>query len=214
MRIIGIDEVGRGPLAGPVLVCALSVKQRAKSKWQRVGEMLGVKLKDSKKLSPSQREAWCAWIKNQDDIYFAIARVQPKTIDRINIREATNLAATRALGRVGKLISLEVSKLTRIKVLLDGGIYINKGTLKTLLAIGYTLNPKTIIGGDDTIPAIQLASIVAKVTRDNYMKKLHKKFPQYGFDVHKGYGTRMHYRALKKYGRSPEHRKSFLKNIW
>lgn len=202
--VIGIDEVGRGPLAGPVVVCALAI--RGQVRRNRLRGIVGMPLRDSKKLSEKQREAWCAWIKTQSNIMYALARVYPKTIDRINISASANLAATRACMRLCRKLKVE----SKTKVLLDGGLYLR---LKTLVASGYTLNPKTVVRGDELHLPIMLASIVAKVVRDQYMQKLHKQFPEYEFAAHKGYGTRAHYHALKKHGASLAHRKSFLKNF-
>lgn len=225
--IIGIDEVGRGSLAGPLVVAALAaprelkiknaefrIKQKSRnSKFLILNSKLA-KLRDSKKLSPKQREIWFQYIKESQKskvkgqrLCYAVASVSPKVIDRINVSNAANLAATRAFQKLVNTYTI-VRLLTKnsIRIFLDGGLYLNK---KILLASGYTLNPKTIIRGDEKIPAIALASIVAKVTRDRMMRKLHKKYPKYGFDRHKGYGTKQHIKAIKKFSLSPIHRKSF-----
>lgn len=214
--IIGIDEVGRGSLAGPVVVAALAApaKFRIKntelriknkpenSKFLILNSKLA-KIRDSKKLSPRQREIWFKYIKNESTLHVAVAAVSPKIIDKINISNAANLAAIRALK---KLANSHWGLATRAKIFLDGGLYLNK---KNLVANSYTLNPKTIIKGDEKIPAISLASIVAKVSRDRLMKKLRKKYPRYDFIHNVGYGTKKHIKAIKKYGLSPIHRKSF-----
>lgn len=197
---IGIDEVGRGPLAGPVVVCALALSQKIKKTKNHPP------LRDSKKLSARQREEWSRIIQADKRIKYALARVYPKTIDRINISKAANLAATRACLRLCRKLKAS----DRTNVLLDGGLYLQS---KTLVARDYTLNPRTIVRGDEKHLPIMLASIVAKVSRDRYMQKLHKKFPQYGFDMHKGYGTGAHYRALRRYGSCIIHRKSFVGNL-
>lgn len=204
--IVGIDEVGRGPLAGPVVVCALSLP---------VGFRFGVKnipceLRDSKKLSELQREAWYKWIKNHSRIKFAVARVYPRGIEQLNISQAANLAATKACARViarSSPIGERRGNLT-FKIFLDGGLFLN-----SLKSNSYKLIPRTIIKGDEKITAIKLASIVAKVTRDRFMAKLHKKYPQYGFDRHKGYGTAAHLTAIKEFGPSEVHRATFLKKF-
>lgn len=201
---IGIDEVGRGALAGPVTVAALALPNKFKTKNLK----LKAKLKDSKKLTPEQREVWFDFIKQQK-IPCAIADVSPKIIDKINISNAANTAATKAFQKLlnnNAVASLFSKRKTIINVFLDGGLYLNK---KIPVAIGYTLNPKTIIRGDEKIPAISLASIVAKITRDRYMKKLHKKYPRYDFVHNVGYGVKKHIKAIKKFGHSPVHRKSF-----
>jgi ribonuclease HII len=207
--IIGIDEVGRGPLAGPIVVCALALK----ACWKRSKHL--PPLRDSKKLTVAQREQWYNWIKKHTRIKFALARVYSRGIERLNISQAANKAATRAFEKligIGSTdspdnYSLSLSK-GNLKIFLDGGLYLN-----SLKAISYKLIPKTIIKGDEKINAIKLASIVAKVTRDRFMDKLHKKYPVYGFDRHKGYATRIHIAALKKFGPSIVHRATFLKNL-
>lgn len=202
--IIGIDEVGRGALAGPVTVAAVAAT--TKLRIQSASRRIKLKLKDSKKLSPKQREIWFDFIKKQK-IPYAIASVSPKIIDKINIFNAANLAATRAFK---KLANSHWGLATRVKIYLDGGLYINR---KTLLASGYILNSKTIIKGDEKIPAISLASIAAKVSRDRYMKNLHKKYPRYDFIYNVGYGTKKHIRAIKKYGLSSIHRRTFCDKL-
>ena len=198
--IIGIDEVGRGPLAGPVTVAAIAATANFQKNFK-------VKLKDSKKLSPKQREKWFKFVK-ENKIPFAIANVWPKTIDKINISQAANLAATRCIIK----LTTNNQRLTikNCKIFLDGGLYLNLQPT-TNNQRQNKIKAKTIIRGDEKIPAIALASIVAKVHRDTLMKRLHKKYPQYGFDKHKGYGTKLHYKMLKKYGISEIHRKSFCK---
>lgn len=216
--IIGIDEVGRGSLAGPVTVVALALPLKLNIKNQILkiprNKKFSLKLRDSKKLSPSQREIWFNIIKKQPEIFYATANVSPKVIDKINISQAANLAATRALKA---LIKNEPSgdsptaktglRIKNCRIFLDGGLKINKDIADSLAASGHKL--KTIIRGDEKISAISLASIAAKVVRDRYMKKIHKKHPRYDFINNVGYGTAKHIKALKKFGRSPIHRKSF-----
>jgi ribonuclease HII len=213
--IIGIDEVGRGPLAGPVVVAAVALSQ------SRINRKLNSRifanknsrtirdlpLRDSKKLSPKQREIWFEYIKKHPKIFYAVAKISPQKIDKINISKAANLAATNAFKRLIKNSGL---KIKNCKIFLDGGLYLN---IKMLLAIGYWLKPKTVIKGDEKIPAIMLASIIAKIHRDRLMKKFHKKYPKYGFDRHKGYGTKDHFKAVKANGFSKIHRLTFLKKI-
>ncbi|MEK7163030.1 MAG: ribonuclease HII [Patescibacteria group bacterium] len=202
--IIGIDEVGRGPLAGPVTVAAVAVTVNSKFRIKNAK----LKLKDSKKLLPKQREEWFYFIKQQK-ISFAIASVSPKIIDKINISNAANLAATRAVKKL--LISNQQLIINSCKIFLDGGLYLNKNirVYPLLKKFNPFLSASTIIKGDEKIPAISLASIVAKVARDRMMMNIHKKYPRYGFDKHKGYGTKQHIKMIKKYGLSPIHRKSF-----
>ena len=208
--VIGIDEVGRGPLAGPVTVAAVALplkfkiinhRPKTKSKNQKL-----LPLRDSKKLSAKQREEWMRWIRGQRKeesgkqlIFYATAGVYPKVIDRINITQAANLAASRALEKLVGMLDVR----SEMKILMDGGLYINHPTSH--------ISPRTIIKGDEKYNCIKLASIIAKVKRDRIMKRNHKKFPQYGFDEHVGYGTKKHIAALKKHGPCSIHRRSFLK---
>ena len=191
--IIGIDEVGRGCLAGPVVVAAVLLQ----SGWKP-----GEKLKDSKKLTALRREKWFRNVKD-GGIPYAISRVSPAVIDRINISKAANRGAARSLD---KLIT-RFGVLNRgVKVYLDGGLYI--GGKKAQELQGW--DAKTVIKGDEKINAVKLASIMAKVTRDRYMVKLDKVDPRYGFAAHKGYGTRRHRALIRKYGPSASHRLTFL----
>ena len=195
--VIGIDEVGRGPLAGPVVVCAAAIPEG----WRiRIMNYELGKLKDSKQLTSRQREDWFKYFKKQPKISYAIARVSPKVIDRINISAAANLAAWRAYGR---LIRKSKIKSKNVGVFLDGGLFLKEK--------GFYPGAKTIIKGDQKIPAVSIASIIAKVYRDRLMDKMAKKGPGYGFEVHKGYCTKKHYSALKKLGPSSIHRLTFLK---
>ncbi len=187
---VGIDEVGRGPIAGPVTVCALVLQERAPQ------FCLGVK--DSKKLSATKREKWFEVIKEKQKegvLNFAVLSLSEKTIDKIGISACIKQCLTKALEK------LELNPAECL-VLLDGGLK---------APVEYT--QETIIKGDEKEAAIALASIVAKVTRDIYMEKLGEKYPAYGFEVHKGYGTKGHYEAIKKGGISSIHRKSFLKSL-
>lgn len=186
--IIGIDEAGRGPLAGHVVVAGIKISVKRKTKSEKL--LWGIK--DSKKLTPQKREEWFFILTKHPKIEWAVARVSPKVIDRINISKAANLAARRVYKKLssgGKRI---------IPALLDGGLHLSKNAPF-----------KTIIKGDEKIPVIGAASIIAKVTRDRLMLRLHKKHPQYGFNIHKGYPTRKHKEMIRKFGLSPVHRRTF-----
>ncbi|MDD5547540.1 MAG: ribonuclease HII [Candidatus Pacebacteria bacterium] len=189
--IIGIDEVGRGPLAGPVAVCALALPEGLKIK--KTG------LKDSKKLSAKQREEWLEYIKKCPQIFYAVSRVYPNIIDKINISQAANLAANRSLEKLFGTYKLNYKKC---RVLLDGGLFVSE-----------KYKARTIIKGDEKITAIKLASIAAKVDRDGLLEKYAEKFKKYGFDMHKGYGTKHHIKIIKKHGPLKIHRLTFLKNL-
>ena len=193
--IVGIDEVGRGALAGPVVVAAAALPLGQTVRNRGLGT-----LKDSKKLTARQREAWAGYFYGSTDgggfrVPFALARVYPRQIEKRNISKAANLAAKRAFVR------LAASKNIK-KVFLDGGLFIGNGSPPRYA--------KTIVKGDLKIAAIKIASIIAKVHRDRLMRRLAKKYPRYGLEVHKGYGTQAHRRAIKKYGPCPAHRLTFL----
>ncbi|NCN94747.1 ribonuclease HII [Candidatus Wolfebacteria bacterium] len=203
--IIGIDEVGRGALAGNVTVAAVLLPRKSQipnpklqtnSKFKILNSKL--KLRDSKKLTPKQREIWFEYLKNELRLPYAVASVSPKIIDKINISKAANLAAGKAFSLLIKNSGLRIKNC---EVFLDGGLYIQN------------LKFKIIIRGDEKIPAISLASIIAKVSRDRQMINLHKKYPKYGFEKHKGYGTKKHFKAIRKHGPSKIHRLTFLKKM-
>ena len=203
--IIGIDEVGRGPLAGPVVVCAVAIPRSLRPS----SILKHVPLRDSKKLTALQRVAWTTSIISDPRILHSIASASPAIVDRINITQAANRSATRALSSL--LSSLPpFERPTTLHVYLDGGLHINAIAIFDPHLI---LRVETIIKGDETIPAISLASIVAKQHRDALMRRAHKKYPLYGFDRHAGYGTKKHIGAIRENGHSPLHRKSFLKKF-
>jgi ribonuclease HII len=198
--LIGIDEVGRGALAGPVVVAAAMVTHGIVFDVANLGT-----LKDSKKLSAKQRGAWLGYFKKHPDIAFAVARVYPRAIEKMNISAAANLAALRAYK---KLISKGGKKArTGSSVLLDGGLYLSSKKWQAENAP----SAKTIVKADEKFIAVRIASIVAKVHRDDFMRKLTKKYPKYGFEVHKGYGTAVHRAAIERHGPSDVHRLTFLK---
>ena len=189
--LIGVDEVGRGPLAGPVTVCA------GKSGSLPFGTG---PVRDSKALSAKQREVKLKEFKNlrgQGSLEWRIASVSARVIDERGIVSAVHLAIVRALRA---LVSQHQMLPSRCEVLLDGGLRAPRE---------YT-NQRTIIRGDATVPIIAAASIIAKVHRDRLMIRLAARHPSWGFDKHKGYGTRLHYSRIKKHGLSHIHRRSFL----
>lgn len=197
MHIVGIDEAGRGSLAGPVVVAAVVIPKRFYPQSRKLPI-----LKDSKRLSPRQRNLWFEYIKNHPNIFYETARVYQRQIEQQNITNSANLAASRLFKRIEKNSYIRTG---RYSILLDGGLYINKTNRK--------IKTRTIIRGDEKITAIKLASIVAKVTRDKYMIKLNIKYPIYGFNIHKGYGTDLHRRMIKKYGPSEVHRLTFVDKL-
>ena len=197
--MIGIDEVGRGALAGPVVVAAALVRCGGRPALSAHRAPPGIPLRDSKKLSPGQRAAWVAYFKNHPDLDVAVARVHPRSIERMNVSRAANLAAARAF----RMLAVRHPEIVRsCSVFLDGGLFL--GNSRPIFPAA------TIIKGDEKFPAIAMASIVAKVARDRFMGRLARRYPEYGFDAHKGYGTAKHYAALRKHGPSIFHRKTFL----
>lgn len=196
---IGIDEVGRGPLAGPVFVAALALPPSFKNLFtDHYPLSTPSPLRDSKKLTAAERNAWCAWIKAHKTIRYEVAKCAPKTIDRVNITQAANRAAQAAYDRLMKRIG---PKRTG-KVLLDYGIRLKP-----------EISQEMIVKGDEKVPAIALASIVAKVARDAYMEQAGKRFPRYGFEENKGYGTKQHIEALRQSGPCTEHRLTFIRKL-
>ncbi|MFA6404968.1 MAG: ribonuclease HII [Candidatus Paceibacterota bacterium] len=191
-EIIGIDEVGRGPLAGPVAVGAFAVKSKAVLR-----RFKGVK--DSKQLSEKQREKWMSMIDSDRPLLYdyVVSLVDAKTIDRVGIVKAIQMAINSCLRKLEK----RGFATFHSKILLDG----------SLKAPTKFKDQKTIIRGDAKEAIIALASICAKVKRDRHMKRISKKYTEYGLEIHKGYGTKSHYMALKKYGPCKEHRLTFLK---
>lgn len=180
--IVGIDEAGRGPLAGPITFGFVMCPKHLHSKIFK-------NIRDSKKLSPARREEWFNFLKTHPKLAFGTASVGAKMIDQKGLSYANQLCIRRLTKKFGAIPSL---------VLLDGG-----------LKAPAELRQKTIIKGDEKIPVIAAASIIAKVTRDRKMIRLAKKFPEYGFEIHKGYGTKMHLARLAKHGPSAIHRKTF-----
>jgi ribonuclease HII len=184
--IIGVDEAGRGPLAGPVVAAAV---------WLKDFEF-NHRVDDSKKLTPAKRKDAFFEIKSKS--LYAIAAVSHIKIDRINILQATILAMQKAVAELAK--QLQPRELRRAFVLIDGN-------LRLKLDLPY----QSIVGGDGKSLSIAAASILAKVRRDQIMDAYHKIYPQYGFIKHKGYATQLHRDVLKVKGPIAIHRKSFLK---
>lgn len=180
--ICGIDEVGRGPLAGPVTACAVILDPKKEILY----------LNDSKKLSEKKREELYEEIMEKA-VSVAIGEADWKRIDEINILQADYEAMRKAIETLSP----------QPKLLLNDAVTIP----------GVSIEQVPIVHGDALSASIAAASIVAKVTRDRKMAEYDKEFPEYGFASNKGYGTKEHIAALKKYGPSPIHRKSFLKNL-
>jgi len=185
-KVAGVDEVGRGPLAGPVVACAVLINRRRLNLHR---SRFGLnQIKDSKKLTPQKREELYKILVNHPDIEWGIGQVSEKLIDRINILEATKLAMKKAVQKLKKPSFL----------ILDGKIALS---LKT--------PQKSIVRADEKVFSCSCASVIAKVYRDRLMQKCDQKYPLYGFAQHKGYPTELHRKMLKKHGVSKIHRKSF-----
>jgi len=181
--ICGVDEAGRGPLAGPVCAAAVILPAHL--------ELPG--LTDSKKLTDKRRRELFPLIKEQA-VAYGIGLASEQEIDEINILQATFLAMERALAQLSVRPDLALIDGNREK---DFGIPV-----------------KTVVKGDSLSANIAAASILAKVTRDDMMLEIAKKYPEYGFEIHKGYGTKAHYEALRAHGASPVHRNTFLRKFY
>ena len=190
--VLGVDEVGRGPLCGPVVTacCVLDPSD----------ELLF--LNDSKKLSEKKREILSDEIKERA-ICYAFSQSSPETIDDINILQATKLAMKAAIKSCENELRERFGSGIRLMVLIDGNQSIE----------GLSLPQRTIIKGDGSSVSIAAASILAKVERDHMMLRYDSLYPEYGLAKNKGYGTREHMAAIMKYGPSPIHRRSFIGNI-
>lgn len=189
--VVGIDEAGRGALAGPVVAAAVmfdnSINQNRFNYFRDI--------KDSKQLSPESRERLYKLIISQAEIKWGIGKVSEKIIDKINIKNAAELAMERALKNLEK-------KVGRVNFLLVDGKYLANRYLKER-------NHKLIIRGDEKVFSCAAASILAKVTRDGVMRRYHKKYPLYGFDKHKGYATELHLKNISRHKPSFIHRQTF-----
>ena len=181
--ICGVDEAGRGPLAGPVCAAAVILPANV--------EIPG--LNDSKKLSDKKRRELFPIIQ-ETAIAYAIAMVDHETIDSINILQATYLAMKNAIAELSVRPEL---------ALVDG----NRSS-------DFGVPVETVVHGDSLSASIAAASVLAKVTRDDYMLQMAQAYPGYGFEIHKGYGTKAHYEALRNLGASPIHRMTFLKKFY
>lgn len=181
--ICGVDEAGRGPLAGPVCAAAVILPKGL--------ELPG--LNDSKKLTDKKRRELFPIIKEQA-IAYGIGFASCEEIDEINILQATYLAMERAIAQLEGKADFAIIDGNRAK---DFGLPV-----------------RTVVKGDSLSASIAAASVLAKVTRDDIMLEMAEKYPEYGFEVHKGYGTKAHYEALRAHGHSPIHRMTFLKKFY
>ncbi len=221
INVIGLDEAGRGSLAGPVVAVAVKIsKLKTKPNLEKNDDLgkelarliptkikknnlintsnfefknLNLKITDSKKISPEKRKKLCKVLSGCFTIKWGIGIVSEKKIDKINILESTKLAMKKALNQVSSKNDF---------LIIDGNFKINTEN-----------NQKSVVKADEKIIECSIASIIAKVKRDEIMEKYHKKYLKYEFDKNKGYGTKKHIYAIKKYGLCPIHRKTFkIKN--
>lgn len=215
--IIGLDEVGRGALAGPVVAAAVMIKKFSISGIKKNVNLIKDKkdfqqfstIKDSKKLTVKKREEFYKNIISHQNIKWGIGIVSEKIIDKINILEATKLAMKKAVNELifKNFIQCSLNKkfLTNKKNLISKTFLILDGKINLNLPI----SQEGIIKGDEKVFSCAVASIIAKVTRDRIMEKFAKKFFNYGFEKHKGYLTKFHLKMLKKFKRCVIHRYSF-----
>ena len=190
--LIGIDEAGRGPLAGPIALGVFAVKNAA-----ILRKFKGVK--DSKQLTPKQREEWFVRIKElaqAGEVLYAVGYARPETIDEHGLTKAVYDTINRCLRRLERMDEM----CREAEIRLDGLLH----------ASPRYRNQRTIVGGDESEMVIALASICAKVSRDRRMMQAAREFPGYGFEIHKGYGTKSHYKAIRTLGITPIHRRRFL----
>ena len=181
--LCGVDEAGRGPLAGPVCAAAVMLPRGHVIKG----------LNDSKKLTEKRREELYDVIRSES-VSYGIAFASVEEIETLNILGATFLAMNRAIEQLSPAPELALIDGNRTK--------------------GIEVPARSIVKGDSKCADIAAASVLAKVTRDRYMLEMAEKYPQYHFEQHKGYGTKLHYEALREYGPSPIHRMSFLKKLY
>src|SRR3989344_3478834 len=211
-QVIGIDEVGMGCLAGPVVVCAVAFGKEFFEKSHRKLH----RVRDSKLLSSRQRDEFAGELLKEKSLRFKIAYCYPKTIDKLNIYQAARMAMRRAIEKLvsyrpeaqgntflsaveKKYVHRSLSRFLKTIVLVDGPHKID----------GLKFEQRAIVKGDQQIFTIACASILAKVFRDKVMVRYAKKFPGYGFEKHKGYGTKEHLTRLIQFGPCAIHRRSF-----
>lgn len=188
--VVGIDEAGRGPLAGPVVAVAFClVCKDDRSLASGEAKLRRNTIKDSKQLSAKQREEIYEVLKKDPGVEWGIGKVSERVIDKINILQATKLAMKRAVKNLNKKADF---------LLIDGNFGLDIDVLQ-----------KSIVKGDQKVFSVAAASIIAKVTRDRMMINYHKKYPEYCFDRHKGYPTQQHRQFIKQYGFCQIHRKTF-----
>lgn len=194
--LVGVDEVGRGPLAGPVVAAAVAIRLSGEALAE---EFMKLGVRDSKLIAPKKREKIYDIVTTHASVQWGVAVVDEQTIDRINILQASLLAMKHATdAMMGKQSMAHQPYL-----------YIDGRDIIPDMAV----DQKAVIRGDATVFSIAAASIIAKVTRDRMMDAYAKIYPQYHFEQHKGYGTKLHFSCIAEHGPCPIHRKSFLGSV-
>ena len=193
--LVGIDEVGRGPVAGPVYVCAVLAEADA---MESIVAGVKVPLRDSKKLTKKMKDKWFEYLQSlarDKKLRYVISKASNREIDDKGIAVCIKACVDNCLEKLG-------AELVETKVFLDGGLHAHPKFIQ-----------ETVIKGDENIPIISLASIIAKVSRDKEMQELALEYPDYLWEKNMGYGTSAHLSAIKEKGTCPLHRVTFLKNI-
>ncbi len=201
--IVGIDEVGRGPLAGPMYICVFGYFENEEKNLKKILENID----DSKKISEKKREVFfekISELKKEKKVFAEIFSCSALEIDKFGLSKCLKKMIEKGLEKILKDADLpSANPPQNFQIFLDG----------SLKAPEKYQNQKTIIGGDGKIFSISCASVTAKVKRDEYMKKITKNFPEYKFEKNKGYGTKEHRKAIAKIGISKIHRKTFCKKF-
>jgi ribonuclease HII len=208
--VAGCDEVGVSPLAGPVVAAACLLnpvsigKYRSKNKWY-------YRVRDSKTTNETERQVLLQKIL-KNTLAYGVGEVWQEEIDKINIHNASLLAMRLATEELLQKIAVSGTMTQKILLFVDGRFKIPRPRSRGITR--FVVSQKSVVAGDSKILSISAASIIAKVHRDNIMRELDRKFPQYGFARHKGYNTKQHQNAIQKLGVTDLHRRSFFKKGW
>lgn len=196
--VVGVDEVGMGPLAGPVIAVAVMIRAKAA---KEIEDIVALGVRDSKMLSEKKRERIFEALTAHPLVWWGRGSVDEKTVDRINVLQAGLLAMHGAVTHV--LSQKQRAPDERLFLCVDG----------VRIVPDIIADQRSIIAGDAKVFSIACASIIAKVLRDRMMHEYAQQYPEYGFEKHKGYGTKLHFEMIAKYGPCPIHRRSFLKTV-